>query len=338
MNEQPLISICITTYNRRDMLKKTLDSAINQTYKNIEILIGDNHSEDGTEELCREYSQKDPRIQYYRHEKNLGMTENANFVFKKAGGEYFIALCDDDWLDLDYVEQLLFEAFKHPNYSLILSSIWFYDINYNLDRKFKPTYLAYDSPAKRIEKYIKKNYTNAILEGLWKTDVLKNLYEKEGVFQHYRVYEDWTLTIKFLAAGKCKMTDATHYNKTNAGNSTIGMKSGEDFWPTAILKEEKNPIDYVALLLGNNIINDNFFGLYLTEEERVQIRRTVIKSYLITTNKTYFANIKKPIIYLKRLLGYMYRNPFFLLSINFYKKFFSDIYGFLFFDNDFKGN
>ena len=49
-----LVTMIITTYNRKQMLQKALESVINQTYKNLEIIIADNHSEDGTKEICRE--------------------------------------------------------------------------------------------------------------------------------------------------------------------------------------------------------------------------------------------------------------------------------------------
>ena len=64
----PLITVIITTYNRVNLLEKAILSVINQTYKNLEIIISDNHSEDGTEELCEKYAKTDSRIIYYRQE------------------------------------------------------------------------------------------------------------------------------------------------------------------------------------------------------------------------------------------------------------------------------
>ena len=67
MDNKPLVTIILQTYNRRNTLETALNSATGQTYGNIEILIGDNCSEDGTEEYCRQETAKDSRIKYFRH-------------------------------------------------------------------------------------------------------------------------------------------------------------------------------------------------------------------------------------------------------------------------------
>ncbi len=98
MQEKPLVSVTIATFNRCEKLQKAIESVINQTYKNLEIIIADNHSEDGTEKLCQQYAAKDSRIKYFRHDENLGMTANANFFAKQMTGKYWVGLCDDDCL------------------------------------------------------------------------------------------------------------------------------------------------------------------------------------------------------------------------------------------------
>lgn len=73
IKSEPLVTILIQTFNRKDLLRKAIESAINQTYKNIEIFIADNHSEDGTEGMVIDYCKNEPRIKYHRHEQNIGM-------------------------------------------------------------------------------------------------------------------------------------------------------------------------------------------------------------------------------------------------------------------------
>lgn len=102
-NNTPLISIGIPTYNRADSyLRDALESALAQSYENIEIIVSDNCSTDNTESLVKEY--KDKRIQYYKHSKNIGLKNNFNFCVEKAGGQYFLLLCDDDLIDNDFIE------------------------------------------------------------------------------------------------------------------------------------------------------------------------------------------------------------------------------------------
>jgi glycosyltransferase involved in cell wall biosynthesis len=99
----PLVTIAIPTYNRAGgYLKQALESAVNQTYHNLEIIVSDNCSPDDTESLVKGVS--DPRIRYFRHSKNIGASNNFNFCLEQASGDYFLLLHDDDQIDGDFVE------------------------------------------------------------------------------------------------------------------------------------------------------------------------------------------------------------------------------------------
>lgn len=101
--KNPLISIGIPTFNRANhYLKETLESAVRQTYRNIEIIVSDNGSLDNTEEVVRSFS--DSRIKYFKHPKNIGASNNFNFCIKQAVGTYILLLPDDDLIDDDFVE------------------------------------------------------------------------------------------------------------------------------------------------------------------------------------------------------------------------------------------
>lgn len=76
-----------------------------QTYGDIEILISDNASDDGTEEVCRDYVGADSRIRYVRHPENIGQNTNFTFTAQSASGAYLRWLGDDDWLDPRYLER-----------------------------------------------------------------------------------------------------------------------------------------------------------------------------------------------------------------------------------------
>ena len=116
INDKPLISIVMATYNGAIYLREQLDSVVNQTYRNLEILIQDDGSSDGTLDILKEYSSKDDRIKYSANEVNLGLIDNFYSLIQKCGGE-FIAISDqDDVWDLDKIS-LLFEGIG--NHSLI---------------------------------------------------------------------------------------------------------------------------------------------------------------------------------------------------------------------------
>jgi glycosyltransferase involved in cell wall biosynthesis len=98
-----MVSIGIPTYNRaQGYLKETLDSALAQTYPNIEIVVADNCSPDNTREVVASYA--DRRIRYFRHETGMKPNDNFNFCLQQANGTYFLLLHDDDKIDPDFLD------------------------------------------------------------------------------------------------------------------------------------------------------------------------------------------------------------------------------------------
>lgn len=99
---RPLVSICIPTYNRANLLEKAIASALSQTLSEIEIVVVDNHSEDDTQDVVARI--KDDRVRYHRNEKNIGMVANFNKCLKLAKGKYINILHSDDHLEPEIVE------------------------------------------------------------------------------------------------------------------------------------------------------------------------------------------------------------------------------------------
>jgi len=115
---RPLVTIGICTYNRADSyLGAALQSAVDQTYPTLEIVVSDNASVDHTEELVRSF--EDPRIRYFKQERNLGVNGNFNFALEQARGAYFLLLHDDDLIDPDFCETCMNAAGDNTNYGLL---------------------------------------------------------------------------------------------------------------------------------------------------------------------------------------------------------------------------
>ena len=99
-NNNPLVSIVIPVYNGEKYLKFAIDSALAQTYKNIEILVVDDGSSDGTEEIAKSYGNK---IRYIK-KKNGGVSSALNLALEKMHGDYFSWLSHDDTYEPNKVE------------------------------------------------------------------------------------------------------------------------------------------------------------------------------------------------------------------------------------------
>ena len=96
---EPLVSIFLPTYNQEEFIAESIESALNQSYDNIEIVIGDDHSQDSTWEIVQRYSQEYPQqIVAFRNDENLGITGNCNQVLKRCSGKYIAFHAGDDIL------------------------------------------------------------------------------------------------------------------------------------------------------------------------------------------------------------------------------------------------
>lgn len=102
---QIAVSVIVPVYNAEDNLDKCLDSIVNQTIKNIEIIIVDDGSIDASSAICKSYAAKDERIIYYRKE-NEGLAAARQDGIEKAKGEYIGFVDSDDWLELNMYERM----------------------------------------------------------------------------------------------------------------------------------------------------------------------------------------------------------------------------------------
>ncbi len=103
--KEKLVSICIPTYNAGDFIEEALKSIVGQSYKNIEIIIGDNTSTDNTYEIVEKFQKKDSRIRYYRNEINLGYSGNCNKLISMSNGDYIAIYHSDDVYDVNIIEK-----------------------------------------------------------------------------------------------------------------------------------------------------------------------------------------------------------------------------------------
>lgn len=116
----PLVTIGIPTYNRADSFLRTcIESVLNQTYNNIEIIVSDNNSKDNTEEVVLSYN--DDRIRYIKQKENLGPIKNTNYCIGAATGAYLQILHDDDMIDPEFIEKCMEAAEYKTDKGIIIA-------------------------------------------------------------------------------------------------------------------------------------------------------------------------------------------------------------------------
>lgn len=127
MQDYPLVSICIPVYNGANYIDETVKCCINQSYKNIEIIVSDNCSTDNTLELIRQYN--DPRIKIFSNLKNEGLLFNFKKVFTYANGKYMSFLGADDGMQHDAIEKSVSILENHAYKNVVLVNTYIQIIN-----------------------------------------------------------------------------------------------------------------------------------------------------------------------------------------------------------------
>ena len=143
------ISIIVPVYNVEKYINKCLDSIINQTYKNLEILFIDDGSTDNSGKICDEYAKKDKRIKVF-HQPNSGVSAARNKGLDNITGDYVMFVDPDDWIELNTCEILLNEITKENNDILIFN---FYK-NYKNGQQVKNFKYDYDNNTSNLSQKI----------------------------------------------------------------------------------------------------------------------------------------------------------------------------------------
>jgi glycosyltransferase involved in cell wall biosynthesis len=130
---QSLVSIIVPVYNRSIYLKTAIESAIAQTYTNIEIIVSDDCSTESPQSIIESFD--DPRIRFRRNSKNLGVALNVVAACQEAKGKYIASLNDDDIWNEDFLEKLVPKLDGNSNLVLAFSDHYIIDGNGNIDYK-----------------------------------------------------------------------------------------------------------------------------------------------------------------------------------------------------------
>lgn len=118
----PRLSIGLPVFNGARYLATSLDALLGQSFRDFELILADNASTDGTEQICRHYAAQDSRIRYYRQPHNLGSTPNHNFTLEMARGELFKWASYDDLYAWDLLESCVGILDRHPE--VVLAHSW----------------------------------------------------------------------------------------------------------------------------------------------------------------------------------------------------------------------
>lgn len=123
----PKLSVAMTTYNHRPFIAECLTSVLKQTFQDIEIIVADDASTDGTQEVIREFAKNDKRIIPIYNSANLGLSANANNALKASRGEYITCFAGDDIMLPQLLEKQVAFLDANPDYVLCMCDVEVFD-------------------------------------------------------------------------------------------------------------------------------------------------------------------------------------------------------------------
>lgn len=227
---KPLVSVCIPAYNNAGYIKETIDSVLNQTYPNIELVICDDKSKDDTVSVIE--SIEDSRIKLYKNEKNLGMSGNWNKCLSKCSGEFIKLICADDMLAEDCLEKEVGALMEHPEAVLAESDTRLVDLNGKQKGFYKRYKTSGLTNGKKIARagFFVKNYFGAPLANTFRRSTLE---KTQGFDTWYTYILDYDFWVQLACMGDVYIIhEPLNYfrvrNDSNTGNVMAGDKT-EDY-------------------------------------------------------------------------------------------------------------
>lgn len=184
--DEPLISVIIPLYNSERYIKETLESVINQTYRNIEVIIIDDNSNDSGLDIVKNYCKNDNRIRYYSNEKNSGVSFSRNRGVNLSWGEWIAFIdSDDKWEKNKIEEQVKLASEKKGEFIFTGSS--FIDES---DKKYPGIYSVPESIG--YNELLKSNYISC------SSVLIKKKYLLKYPFGRDDIHEDYSCWLKVL--------------------------------------------------------------------------------------------------------------------------------------------
>ncbi len=251
------VDVLLATYNGEKYLKEQIDSILNQTYQNINLIISDDNSKDSTIKILEEYKSKDNRIKVYLQDKNLGYIKNFEFLLRNVESNYYMLSDQDDvWLP-EKIEKSM-KTLKEKNVDLVFGDLEV------VDEKMNTIYPSFDDFMllnRKINKYIdsyKVNYLYNCVTGctiLSKKDFIKDILPIPNDSKY--VPHDYWMALMIALKGKLAYMPEKYIKYRQHGNNQIG---------TDKISHKFKKLDQVRELFIN--VKLGVFGTYVANNEK----------------------------------------------------------------------
>ena len=258
------VSVIINSYNGRVFIADCIQSVLNQTYDNFEIIIWDNKSTDNTYEIINKFN--DPRIKYYYSTSFDNLPTARNKAIKKSSSNFIAILDVDDKWNEDKLEKQINIFKNQPEYFLVYTNVYYYKLN---SLFFKKKILTKNKlPSGKINKYIFQNYTIIHSTIMFRLDMLNN----------NKIYnEKYDIINDFILCEENSRSSMIYAIQEPLALIRIHNKS----YSFSHIKKEIKELENYYYELKNNGLNKTYYSYLLEKILYLKVRENLIKEAFI---------------------------------------------------------
>ncbi len=227
MQERPLVSVLCISMNHEKYIRQSFLSAVNQTYRNIELFYVDNNSADTSFEIADAiFTASGLPYKGYKRDKGYGVAENLNLLLEQAQGKYIATLSADDWWELNNLEEKIAYYEQHPEWGMLncMGYLHFYDTGKTILEKIDGTAAGWVLP-----EILQMNFINTV-----GVIIKKEAIDAVGMFDIQSPLEDWDMWIRIAEKYSIGFFNIplAYYGKntgSNISDNKLFMAKGYDY-------------------------------------------------------------------------------------------------------------
>jgi glycosyltransferase involved in cell wall biosynthesis len=246
---KPTVSVAMPIYNSQQYLAESIEAHLNQTYQDFELILTDNASTDGSEEICRSFADKDSRVKYHRNPQNVGAAGNFRRGFELSEGRYFRWSPSDDLVSPNLLQSAVDILDRDPSIFVAYARTKLIDDKSEISGDFEENlHLMNDRPAERWKAVHRNLRLGNLHYGLCRSSTLR----KTGLLRNYSG-GDFPLIAEMSLYGKFfEIPDAFFYRRMHEKASSA-MKNSADVMALYDPKKRGKLFLYNWVHLGANL-------------------------------------------------------------------------------------
>ena len=308
MCENISISIVVPVYNAEPYLRKCLDSVINQTLKNVEIILVDDGSTDNSANICKKYAEKDERIIYF-YKENEGLAAARQDGIERARGEYVGFVDSDDWLELNMYERM-YSVAKENDADIVFCNCYFDDSK--KDSIYLPPGVYYRDKIEqeiltRTLAGISEKGGNSVIRWsnclrIYKTELIRNNNIK--FVRCFRRSQDLQLTFETTLCADIYVSindEPLYHNRTLNNQNSLSRGYTKNFWPlyrplidrlyADVFAYKKQDLTFnmhlCTFFFAEAVVRNEYWNSPLKKEERIKKLNELVTDEVLRTALKY---------------------------------------------------